>query len=705
MARLVAAAIDTGRHLVVQAGTGTGKTLAYLVPAVRSGKRVVVSTATKALQDQLAGKDLPFLAESMPEPFEWAVLKGRSNYLCLQRLREVRADDDQGRLELEGMAPANRTEVARIARWAAVSDTGDLAELDFAPSDAVVRAVRVGSDECPGADRCPMGEPCFAEQARRRAAVADVIVVNTYLYGLHVASRGALLPDHDVVVFDEAHGLEDIMSDTVGVQIAPGRFATLGAVIRRILDDDAIVGGVVEIANELREALAAHVGERLPVPYPDEIHEVLLDARNRLERASAAIVAIDTSLEDAKQRKLRAQVLTGRAIEGLDAALGTDPARRADFVEFVSGTRDYPRIEIAPLDVGPALRDEVWNVRTAVLTSATMPPSLAGRVGLPPGTFDLHDVGSPFDYPHHALLYCAMALPDPRSAGYPAAVHDELVALITAAGGRTLALFTSWRAMDLAAAAVAGRVDVPIITQRDLPKPALLRQFAADEATCLFATAGFFQGVDVPGRTLSQVVVDRLPFPRPDDPLLSARRERLGAAAFREIDVPAGGDDARPGRRTADPHRRRSRRGRRPRPPPRHGRVPLGHRQRPAPDAAHPRPRRGGIVPRVDHRRLGTVGLSVAEPAGRAASTSPARLPTASRRSPSTRRRTATRCPRRSSATCSLRSTAPSAASPTAASASSSSTTRRRCSAPVPISRSGAPGRSTRPASSAPCSG
>ena len=538
MSRLVTAAIDSGRHLVVQAGTGTGKTLAYLVPAVRSGKRIVVSTATKALQDQLANKDLPFLAESMTEPFEWAVLKGRSNYLCLQRLREVRADDDQGRLELEGMAPSNRTEVARIARWAAVSDTGDLAELDFAPSDAVVRAVTVGSDECPGADRCPMGEPCFAEQARRRAAVADVIAVNTYLYGLHVASRGALLPDHDVVVFDEAHGLEDIMSDTVGVQIAPGRFATLGAVIRRILDDDAIVSGVVEIANELRDALAAHVGERLPVPYPDEIHEVLLDARNRLERASAAIVAIDTSLEDAKQRKLRAQVLTGRAIEGLDAALGTDPARRADFVEFVSGTREHPRIEIAPLDVGPALRDEVWSARTAVLTSATVPPSLAGRVGLTPGTFDIHDVGSPFDYPHHALLYCAMAMPDPRSAGYPAAVHEELVALITAAGGRTLALFTSWRAMDLAAAAVAGRVVVPIITQRDLPKPALLRQFAADEATCLFATAGFFQGVDVPGRTLSQVVVDRLPFPRPDDPLLTARRERLGAAAFREIDVP-----------------------------------------------------------------------------------------------------------------------------------------------------------------------
>ena len=158
--------------------------------------------------------------------------------------------------------------------------------------------------------------------------------------------------------------------------------------------------------------------------------------------------------------------------------------------------------------------------------------------------------------PHNALLYCAMALPDPRSPAIRDAVHDELAALITAAGGRTLALFTSWAAMDAAAAAVADRVDVPILTQRDLPKPALLRAFAADEATCLFATAGFFQGVDVPGRTLSQVVIDRLPFPRPDDPLLSARRELLGAGRVPRDRRAAGGDDARPGRRTADPHRR-----------------------------------------------------------------------------------------------------------------------------------------------------
>ena len=544
MAELVDAAITAERHVVVQAGTGTGKTLAYLVPAIESGQRVVVATATKALQDQLASKDLPFLEQAMPQPFAWAVLKGRSNYVCLQRLREVTAspgDEGQGELELEVLAPTTKADIDRIAKWVDRTDTGDLADLDFAPSDIATRAVTVGSDECPGADRCPLGQPCFAEQARRRAQVADVIVVNTYLYGLHVGSDGAILPPHDVVIFDEAHGLEDIMSDTVGVQIAPGRFVTLGGVLRRILSDPEIVGGVMEIADALRVALEPHVGERLKLPYPDAVQEVLVDARGRLERALAALASIDTPIEDAKQKKLRAQVMTGRAIEHLDVALGTNSASsttRSNYVDFVSGSPAYPHLEIAPLDVGPTLKSGVWDQVTAVLTSATIPDSLTQRVGFAPGTVDEADVGSPFDYEHNALLYCALSMPDPRDARYRDAVHDELEALITAAGGRTLALFTSWKAMDAAAEAVKPRVTTPILTQRDLPKPALIRAFAADEATTLFATAGFFQGVDVPGNTLVQVVIDRLPFPRPDDPLLSARRELLGPAAFSQIDLP-----------------------------------------------------------------------------------------------------------------------------------------------------------------------
>jgi ATP-dependent DNA helicase DinG len=226
--------------------------------------------------------------------------------------------------------------------------------------------------------------------------------------------------------------------------------------------------------------------------------------------------------------------MTGRAIEQLDIAI----EGREGYVAFVSGSRDAPRLEVAPLDVGPAMTDGVWSQRTAILTSATIPSSLAARVGIAADSVDVADVGSPFDYEHHSMLYCAMHLPNPNSEGFRAAVHDELEALISAAGGRTLALFTSWRSMDEAAEALRERIDLPILTQRDLPKPALIKAFADSDETCLFATAGLFQGVDVPGQTLSLVVIDRIPFPRPDDPLLSARREQLGPTAFSEIDIP-----------------------------------------------------------------------------------------------------------------------------------------------------------------------
>ncbi len=533
MAQAVASSIDSGRHLVVQAGTGTGKTLGYLVPAIVAGKRVVVATATKALQDQLAAKDLPFLEAHLGIPFDWAVLKGRSNYVCMQRVREIQGADS-GQLELEEFAATTKVEINRLVAWSGTTDTGDQAGLDWAPSDRAWQAVSVGSDECPGATRCPMGSVCFAEAARTRASVADVVVVNMHLYGLHVGSGGMLLPEHDVVVMDEAHQLEDIMSDTVGVQVAGGRFTTLTAALKRIIDDPQLVGGVAEASLVVRDALVPFLGQRLPRPFPAPVQEMLVDVRGRVQRALTALGAIESDVEDAKARKMRGQQLATRLQDSIDLALDN----REGFVAFVSGGPDYPRLEIAPLEVGGVLNNGIWSQRTAILASATIPASLGARVGLPPGGFDEIDVGSPFDYEHHAMLYCAVHMPDPRSPAYGPAVHQELTALITAAGGRTLALFTSWKAMDAAAEAVRLTVDVPILTQRDLPKTALVKAFSDDEHACLFATAGFFQGVDIPGRTLSLVVIDRIPFPRPDDPLLSARREVLGAAAFSQIDLP-----------------------------------------------------------------------------------------------------------------------------------------------------------------------
>lgn len=536
MAERVATAIEHRRHLVVQAGTGTGKTLAYLVPAIVSGKRTIVATATKALQDQLATKDLPFLSEQLAEQgieLDWAVLKGRSNYICLQRLRETN-DPAQTQLDLDEMSATTKLEIKQLGEWAAGSPTGDQAELDWNPSDTSWRAVSVGSDECPGADRCPMGQECFAEQARRHAQVADVIVVNTHLYGLHVGSGGVILPEHEVVVFDEAHVLEDIMSDTVGVQIAPGRFVTVGATVRRFLEDPQLVGAITDLASVIREALSPFANQRLATPLPDPIVDALHEAQLRLTRIGEAVQKIETGVEDAQQRKLRAQRIITRTMESVEAALATGDGT----VPFVSGSRDNPRLEIAPLDVGPTLSAGVWAQHTAILTSATIPSSLSRRVGLPETNTDEADVGSPFDYDTQAMLYCAVHLPPPKSPKFRDAVADELIALIEAAGGRTLALFTSWAAMDDAVEKVRDKISVPILTQRDLPKPALIAKFADSQETCLFATTGMFQGVDVPGSTLSLVVIDKLPFPRPDDPLLSARREQLGAGAFSEIDVP-----------------------------------------------------------------------------------------------------------------------------------------------------------------------
>ena len=533
MAEAVAQSIASGRHLIVEAGTGTGKTLGYLVPALMAGKRTIVATATKALQDQLASKDLPFLEAHLGRPFEWAVLKGRSNYVCLQRLSEL-SQAGEGQLELEEMANSTKVEIKRLAAWAVTTRTGDLAELDWAATDAATRAVTVSSDECPGATKCPLGNACFAEGARARAAAADVIVVNMHLYGLDVASGGVILPEHDVVVVDEAHQLEDIMSDTVGVQIGPGRFTAVAAAVRRIIDDPTIVGAIAESAQLLRDVIGHHAGQRLSSPFPDTVQQALITARGRLDSAQSALRRIETEVEDAKQRKLRAQQMATRLMEQIDLAIGHGEG----YVAFVSGSSEQPRLEIAPLDVGPVLDQGIWGRRTAILTSATVPSSIVARVGLRPANVDVIDVGSPFDYEHHALLYCALHLPDPRAPQRAAATHEEIAALITAAGGRTLALFTSWKAMDDAAAAVRLQVTQPIITQRDLPKTALVKKFSEDEETCLFATAGFFQGVDIPGRTLSLVIIDRIPFPRPDDPLLSARRDLLGAAAFSEIDLP-----------------------------------------------------------------------------------------------------------------------------------------------------------------------
>jgi ATP-dependent DNA helicase DinG len=553
MAEAVARAVRTRRHLVVQAGTGTGKSLGYLVPTLALGTRAVVATATKALQDQLALRDLPLIVANLDTPVTFAVLKGRSNYVCLQRVHEIEGAGDQLPIAAgDGARPDLGNfgrEVRRLVEWANISlkganagATGDRAELEWEPSVAAWTQVSVGPRDCPGATRCPSGGDCFAEAARARANQADVIVVNTHLYATHLASQGEVLPAHDVVIFDEAHELEDIASASIGFELGAGRFGALARTARPLLTETRPADDVDDAGVLVDQVLRGLGDARLSQPLPSELTDRLVLVRSRVVtlagvlRRGGAPGSHEPHGDDGA-RRARAQQAATHLTNDLDRVLELDEAS----VAWVESLERAPLLRVAPLDVGEVLAKLLWSgesAPTGILTSATIPPRVAARIGLPADRVDELDVGSPFDYEHQALLYCAMHLPDPRQAGYEAAVADEIVALADAAEGRTMALFTSWRAMQAAAKAVAPRVEWPILTQSDLPKPALIDRFTRDEHSCLFATMGFWQGVDVPGPALSVVTIDRLPFPRPDDPLLQARRERLGRDAFSMIDVP-----------------------------------------------------------------------------------------------------------------------------------------------------------------------
>jgi ATP-dependent DNA helicase DinG len=575
MCRVVAEALVTGTHLVVQAGTGTGKSLAYLIPAALSGKKVVVATATKALQDQLAEKDLPLMESGLglPIPLDYAVLKGRSNYICRQRVAEVGSGGIQPELGDQGAAPADEREVETadaeergaaapeglieevrtLVAWSQTSVTGDRADLSFEPSDRAWNMVSVGPRECPGRFNCPSGERCFAEAARDRAAGADVVVVNTHLYGAHLASGGVVLPEHDAVVFDEAHELEEVMTSSLGVEITPGRFRALVTAARPLVEerDAELLDSLASVGDQLGSLLGDRVGTRVlhdgtrPPVDDRELAELLARAAevgrrvtDALRRGGVQRMLLsdggDAADPDRASRKTRALSAAANLTEDLHRLVGRGDGE----VAWVDGTRRNVRLRLSPIDVGPALAGMLWGEVTSVLTSATIPPRVVERVGLEGFPTEELNVGSPFDYRSHALLYVARHLPDRRAAGAEEALHEELAQLLEAAGGRTLALFTSRRATEAAAEALAPELPYALLRQGDLPKGRLLEEFARDETSCLFATLGFWQGVDIPGRALSLVTIDRLPFPRPDDPLLQARRERAGGRAFSLVDLP-----------------------------------------------------------------------------------------------------------------------------------------------------------------------
>jgi ATP-dependent DNA helicase DinG len=610
MAQAVERSIDTGEHLAVQAGTGTGKSLAYLVPAVAhamaTGSSVVVATATIALQRQLIDRDLPRLTAALEPLFgrapTFAILKGRGNYLCRYRLNGGAPEEPGETLFDPAAVSAVGRQVQRLHEWAAGTQTGDRDELVPGVEDRAWRQVAISAKECIGAARCPNGSECFAEQARDRAGLVDIVVTNHALLAIDALEDFIVLPEHDVVVIDEAHDLVARVTTAASRELSAPTAEGAARRTARILTGEGQKAG--DVLDQLREA-AEGLSQVLPAISPgrmDILSESLATALTALRAAAtscaAQVRAVGKEISDDAERLAqgRAALATltdiAETSERILGAFGDDVAARPDVVWMdragVDERQRPPTLHVAPLQVGGLLAERVFRRRTVVLTSATLAVGgsfepLARQWGLPPegqdGTdpagkeatggeatggeaadgeaddeeaadggaagaattggsaaarehrlaWSGRDVGSPFDHPRSGILYVARHLPPPGRDGLPPSYLTEIRELIDAAGGRTLGLFSSMRAARQAAGELRDVLGHPLLCQGEDATAQLVRQFAEDEATCLFGTLSLWQGVDVPGPALQLVVIDRIPFPRPDDPLASARQRAVAA--------------------------------------------------------------------------------------------------------------------------------------------------------------------------------
>ncbi|MEV4094975.1 ATP-dependent DNA helicase [Streptosporangium saharense] len=555
MVRAVQQAISSGDHLAVQAGTGTGKSLAYLIPSIRHAMTtkgaVIVSTATIALQRQLVDRDLPRLSEALapelPHQPTFAILKGRRNYLCRYKAAAGWPEEEQDQLFDPREVNATGRMVQRIQEWAEETETGDRDELVPGVNEQAWRQFSVSSRECLGAARCPSGPECFAELARARAGESDVVVTNHALLAIDAMEDFSLLPEHEVVVVDEAHELVDRVTSVVSGELSE---TMISVTVRRVgrLIEQSISDRLMEAGEQLKDLLAVAPAGRL-----DELPQVLgLTLALVRDAAWACITALGPrsggDKDDPEGAGLRKAAFTAldevhdTAQRMLDAFGHAEEVDRAEVVWLDAATdRRPPVLRIAPLTVAGMLRDKLFGDRTVVLTSATLAlggafDGLARQWGLGSGDgrgdkdgWRGLDVGSPFDHARSGILYVAKHLPQPGRDGLPEAYLEEITELIEAAGGRTLGLFSSMRAAKAATEALRDRLSVPLLCQGDDSTMLLVKRFAEDEPTCLFGTLTLWQGVDVPGPSLRLVIIDRIPFPRPDDPLSSARQRHVTA--------------------------------------------------------------------------------------------------------------------------------------------------------------------------------
>ena len=557
MATAVAAAAEQGEHLLVQAGTGTGKSLAYLVPAlahaVATGRPVVVATATLALQAQIVDRDLPRIADALTPLLgrrpTWQLVKGRRNYVCRHKVVGGFPADDEVLFDLRSGAPAAPApaaptgpfgrEVARLQEWAESTASGDRDELVPGVSERAWRQVSVSARECLGGQRCPEAAECFSELARERAHEVDVVVTNHALVAIDTFEGRRMLPEHDLLVLDEGHEFADRVTSVISDELSEGIVEAASKRVRQagVKDTSRLDDAAADLGAVLKEAEEG----RLALGLPDALLAVAAALRDAARDLLTALKGDSKDAPDGGRQAARAAVnelhdVADRLASGAAGPQGPDVAWVSRIRRPDGATRTA--LHVAPLSVAGLLRQRLYDERTVVLTSATLAlggafDSAAGSVGLlgeqaPP--WQGLDVGSPFDYPRQGILYVARHLPPPGRDGVSPAALDELAALVEAAGGRALGLFSSRRAAELAAAELRERLDVPVLCQGEDSTPTLVREFARDARTCLFGTLSLWQGVDVPGSACQLVVIDRIPFPRPDDPLASARQQAVARA-------------------------------------------------------------------------------------------------------------------------------------------------------------------------------
>jgi len=603
MAAAVTEATRQEEHLLVQAGTGTGKSLAYLVPALLVDGPVVISTATLALQHQLVDQDLPRLADAV-EPLlgrrpTFAVLKGRHHYLCLAKLDGGAAEEpdglfDAGATGTKWLGEAGRLgrQMQRLRDWALETEAGDRDELDPGVDESAWRLVSMPARECVGAARCPFGDECFAEASRARARDVDIVVTNHSLLAFDMLAGRHIIPAHQLLVVDEAHELADRVSSASQAELTPDLVDRAARRARSLVESEAYER-LVEAGDALAVGLSGAAPGRLTTGLPQALAEALtlLDAATRHVLDGIGEITPDDPDPVRKQaaravlsdmNKTAQRMLAGSAFDVI--WLERDDRRRA--------------VVVAPLSVASTLRSLLYDDRTVVATSATLAlggnfDTIARSLGLPPaptpsvipiptpapipadqgrtavvrspnhdhrplthrdsgeagGSDDDEDelawraldVGSPFDYRRQGILYVAAHLPRPAASGLPEPAAQELVRLVRALGGRTLGLFSSRRAAERAAEVLRAQTDLDILLQGEEALPLLVKRFRAEPTTCLLGVMSLWQGVDVPGEACQLVVIDRLPFPRPDEPLAAARSaavDAAGGSGFAAVSVP-----------------------------------------------------------------------------------------------------------------------------------------------------------------------